>query len=277
MLERRGCLLPTRLMHGPTLLGILIAMLIVLIHSQSSQAAQDSYSGLESQYAIYPGWDGLSLEEGLLQLAFRTSNDSGLLLYAEGNEGHGVEALAVMLEQGKISVMVKRYFLDTRFGIHLSQTEQFSMSENLNDNKPHTLSLQRTSGQFTVSVVDRSVSGSSNFFSTSSSIGSMKIYIGGLPSNVMPPFATSGHFRGCLGDVQFVNNSIETSSLVSVLPLVQEGVVEGCSDPCANVSCGGGAAMCVALLPDDHFCGCSSASIIGGADCTEGKQCKHEI
>ena len=277
MLERRGCSLPTRLTHGPTILGILTATLTLLIHSQSSQAAQDrSYSGLES-YAIYPGWAGLSLEKGLLQLTFRTSNGSGLLLYAEGNDGH--EALAIMLEGGKISVMVKGYIekIFVNISIFLPETEQFYLSENLNNNKPHTLSLQQTPAHFTVSVLNKSVSESSSLLSAvSSSIGSRKIYIGGLPSNVIPLFPINGHFRGCLGDIQFVDNSTDTSSLVSVLPFEQQGVVKGCSDPCANISCGGGAGTCVALLPDRYFCDCSSTPF-GGANCKEGRQCKHEI
>ena len=275
MLERRGCLLPARLTHGPTLLGILTSTLMVLIYSQQFSQAQDTYSGMES-YAIYPGWAGLSLEEGLLQLTFRTSNESGLLLYAEGNDGHGIDALMVMLEGGNISVMIQQH-VEKRFGsmiIFLSETDQFYVGENLNDNRPHTLSLQRTPGQFTVSVLDRSVSESSRLLATSSSIGSMNISIGGLPDNFMPLFATSGHFRGCLGDVQFVNNSTNTSFLVSISPLQQQGVTEGCSDPCASILCGDGGGTCVALLPDRHFCDCSSTSF-GGANCSEGRQCMY--
>ena len=275
MMVGRGCSLPTKLTHASTILGILAATLMLLIHPQSCQAAQDSYSGQES-YAIYPGWAGLSLEKGLLQLTFETSTGSGLLLYAEGNDGQ--EALVVMLEGGKISVVVKGYMeILFKFGtIYVPllslETEQFYLSENLNDNKPHTLSLQRTPDQFTVSVLDRSASVTSSLLSSVklSSIGSKNIYIGGLPSNVTPPFATSGHFRGCLGEIQFVNNSTDTSSLVSVLPLEQQNVLEGCSDPCTNISCGDGAGSCVALLPDLYFCDCSSTSF-GGANCTEGK------
>ena len=218
------------------------------------------------------------MQEGLLHLTFRTSSGSGLLLYAEGNDGGGREALAVMLEGGKISVKVERYrriffpFLSMPIFFGWTTTQQFYVGEKLNDNEAHTLSLQRTPDQFTVSVLDRSLSESSSLLASSSTIGSMEIYVGGLPENVTSLFSTNGHFTGCLEDIQFVNNSSNTSSLVSVTPLVQRGIVDSCSDPCANVSCGPGSGTCVAVLPDRYFCDCSSTQM-GGADCTEGRQC----
>ena len=216
------------------------------------------------------------MQEGLLQLTFRTSSGNGLLLYAEGNDGGGREALAVMLEGGKISVKVERYGRRI-FGTlvvfeSITETQQFYVGEKLNDNEAHTLSLQRTPDQFTVSVLDRSLSESSSLLASSSTIGSMEIYVGGLTENVTSLFSTNGHFTGCLEDIQFVSNSSNTSSLVSVTPLVQRGIVDGCSDPCANVSCGPGSGTCVAVLPDRYFCDCSSTQM-GGADCTEGRQC----
>ena len=273
MLESRRCLLPTRLTHGPTLLGILTATLTLLTHSQPL-SAQQSYSGQES-YAIYPGWTGPDLQAGLLQLTFRTSIGRGLLLYAEGSVAMYTEALAVMLEGGRILVKVQRQQVQELFGMILpvaaTETQQIYISENLNDNMPHTLSLQQTPDQFTVSVLNRSASEISPLLSRSSNIGSMRVYIGGLPSDVTPLFSTSGHFRGCLEDIQYVNNSIDASSLVTVSPLEQQGIVDGCSDPCDNVLCGGGAGACVPILPDGHFCDCSSIPF-GGANCSEGRQ-----
>ena len=276
MLETRRCLLPARLTHGPTLLGILTATLTLLVHSQSL-SAQQSYSGQES-YAVYPGWTGPEMQAGLLQLTFRTSISRGLLLYAEGSVSMYTEALAVMLEGGRISVKVQRQQVRTLHGVTLpiasTETQQIYVSENLNDNMPHTLSLQQTPDQFTVSVLDRSASEFSRLLARSSNIGSMKVYIGGLPNDVTPLFSTSGHFRGCLGDIKYANNSANASSLVSVSPLKQQGIVEGCSDPCANVLCGGGAGTCVPILPDSHFCDCSSTQF-GGANCSEGRQCSY--
>ena len=277
MLETRRCLLSARPTHGPTLLGILTATLtLLLIHSHPLSAQLSQYPGQES-YAIYPGWTGPEMEEGLLQLTFRTSVSRGLLLYAEGTVGSTwTEALAVMLEEGRISVKIQRqqvriFSNGMAFPLEDTESEQISVSENLNDNMPHTLSLQQTADKFTVSVLDRSASESSRLLARSSNIGSMRIYIGGLPSDATPLFAISGHFRGCLGDIQYANNSANASSLVPVSPLTTQNIAEGCFDPCAGVSCGGGAGRCVPLLPDRYFCDCSSTQF-GGANCSEGKQ-----
>ena len=87
-------------------------------------------------------------------------------------------------------------------------------------------------------------------------------------------FSISGNFSGCLGDIQSSNDSTNASTLVSVSPLEQQGVVDGCSviiiDPCADVSCGGGGS-CVAVPPDSYFCDCSSTPF-AGANCTEGRK-----
>ena len=269
MLENSGCLLPARPTFGPTFLGILTATLTLLVHSQPL-CAQDSYFGQES-YSIYPGWSGPDMQEGLLQLTFRASIDRGLLLYAEGSISVWTEAMAVMLEEGRISVKIQRQEV-RRFGslilpLETTETEQIYAGENLNDNEPHTLSLQQTADQFIVSVLDRSAS---EFSRLLANIGSMRVHIGGLPGDVKPLFSTSGNFRGCLGDIQYAKNSANASTLSSVSPLEQQGIVEGCSDPCISVSCGGGAGRCVALLPDSSFCDCSS-SLLGGANCSEGR------
>ncbi len=278
MLENRRCLLPVRLTHGPTLLGILTATLTLLIQSQSLSAQETQYSGQES-YAIYPAWTGPERREGLLQMTFRTSTGRGLLLYAEGSVAQWTEALAVMLEGGRITVKVQRQQLRSFPGTTMqflseeTESEELYVSENLNDNMPHTLSLQQTRDQFTMSVLDRSSSESvSRLLSRMSNIGSMKIYIGGLPSDVTPLFAIdSGNFRGCLEDIQYSNNSANASSLVSVSALTQSGVMDGCLDPCINVSCGGGAGVCVALPPDNYFCDCSLTPF-GGTNCSEGRK-----
>ena len=273
MLKQLCCLLPVnRLTHGTTLLGILTATLMLLIHSSS---AQDTFSGMQESYAVYPGWRGLGMQEGLLQLTFTTSTASGLLVYAVGDQGMGPEALAVMLERGRVFVKVQRYqvrfFSGQPFLTEIIDVEQFYVSETLNDNTPHTLSLQRSPGQFMVSVLDRMSSESSSLLARSSNIGSTEVYIGGLPTNRTSLFPTSGSFIGCLEDIQYSNDSTNTSSLVDVTPLEQKGVMEGClsaADLCANVSCGAG--TCMAVLPESYYCDCSSTPL-GGASCDEGK------
>lgn len=282
MLESRRCLLPVRLTHGPTLLGILTATLVtLLIQSHPLNAQESQYSG-QGSYAIYPGWTGPEMENGLLRLTFRTEIGNGLLLYAEGTASLWTEALAVMLEGGRILMRVQRQELRPFSGTNILfpsmyiESEELLVSENLNDNMPHTLSLQQTPDNFTVSVLDRSASEVSRLLSRSSDIGSMKIYIGGLPMNQRDDhiqFSISGSFSGCLGDIQSSNDSTNASSLVSVSPLEQQGVVDGCFeviDPCVDVSCGGGGA-CVAVPPDNYFCDCSSTPF-AGANCTEGRK-----
>jgi hypothetical protein len=225
------------------------------------------------------------MREGLLQMTFRTSIGQGLLLYAEGSVVTGTEALAVMLEGGRILVKVLRRELrpfpgtTMLFPSEFPETNKLYVSENLNDNMPHTLSLQQTPDQFMVSVLDRSASELSRLLSRDpeSNIGSMKIYIGGLPSDVTPLFTIdSGSFIGCLGDVQYSNSSTNASSLVSVSPLTQQGVMDGCLDPCVNVSCGGGAGACVALPPNSYFCDCSSTPF-GGTNCSEGRKLNNNM
>ena len=218
------------------------------------------------------------MQEGLLQLTFRTQVGEGLLLYAEGTAAVvWVEALAVMLEGGRIVVRVQRQqveiFNGSPFTSESIETEELFVSENLNDNMTHTLSLQQTPDNFMVSVLDRSASEVSPLLSRSSNIGSMKIYIGGLPMNQRDDhiqFSISGNFSGCIEDVQSSNGSTNVSSLVSVSPLERQGVVDGCSefDPCVNVSCGGGGS-CVPLPPDNYYCDCTSTPF-AGPNCTEG-------
>ena len=261
MLKQPCCLLP----HGATLLSILVATSMLLIHSSS---AQDTFSGMQESYAVYPGWSELSAGRNLLELTFTTSSGSGPLVYAEGES---TEALAVMLDGGSICVNLERRKVRTLFDMTLptdeTQLEQFCISSELNDNRPHTISIQWSPGRFTVSVLDRMASKSSEVIGTSSEIGSTKVYIGSLPNDRTSLLATSGSFRGCLEDIKF---STSASSLVDVTPLEQEGVVEGClsaADLCANVSCGAG--TCVAVLPESYYCDCSSTPL-GGANCNEG-------
>ena len=266
MLENHRCLL-----------GILTATLVtLLIQSLPLNAQESQYSG-QGSYAVYPGWTGPEMQEGLLQLTFRTQVGDGLLLYAEGTVSVWAEALAVMLEGGRIVVRVQRQqvemFNGRPFPLESTETEESFVSENLNDNMTHTLSLQQTPDNFMVSVLDRSASGVSPLLSRSSNIGSMKIYIGGVPTNQRDDhiqFSISDSFSGCIVDVQSSNGSANASSLVSVSPIERQGVVDGCSDSCDNVSCGDGG-RCVALSPDSYFCDCSSTQF-RGANCSEGRK-----
>ena len=281
MLENRRCLLPVRLTHGPTLLGILTATLVtLLIQSLPLNAQESQYSG-QGSYAIYPAWTGPEMQEGLLQVTFRTPVGEGLLLYAEGTTSMWAEALAVMLEGGRIVVRVQRQQVMTVDGFgtfpteDLEPPEEFFVSENLNDNMTHTLSLQQTPNNFMVSVLDRSASGVSPLLSRMSNIGSMEIYIGGLPINQSDAhirFSISDSFSGCIVDVQSSNGSTNASSLVSVSPIERQGVVDGCPefDPCVGVSCGGGGS-CVPLPPNNYYCDCTSTPF-AGPNCTEGRK-----
>ena len=281
MLENRRCLLPVRLTHGPTLLGILTATLVtLLIQSLPLNAQESQYSG-QGSYAVYPGWTGPELQEGLLQVTFRTLVGEGLLLYAEGTVSVWAEALAVMLEGGRIVVRVQRQQVETfngrEFPLESTETEDLFVSENLNDNMTHTLSLQQTPNNFMVSVLDRSASVVSLLLSRMSNIGSMKIYIGGVPINqrddhINKISISNSSFSGCLVDVQSSNGSTNASSLVSVSYIEQQGVMDGCSesDPCVDVSCEGGGS-CVPIPPDRYYCDCTSTPF-AGRNCTEGRK-----
>ena len=251
-------------------LGILTVTMTLMVPTRGQQ----SFSGMES-YALYPGWNGLNVPESLLQITFRTSASDGLILYAEGLADDVLEALEIRLEGGRISMEVRRRVVVRQLGQFREygpQSQQLYLSENLNDNAPHTLSLRRTSGQATLSVVDKSESVDSDLLGMPGSpIGSTGIYIGGVPTNVSSSFNSAVlAFAGCLEDIQFANNSSTMESLVTIMPLQLVGVTDGCMDPCANVLCGEG--TCIPILPDRFFCDCSSTTM-GGASCNEGMFC----
>ena len=265
MLEH-GCLLRR---HGlglyPTsILRVSLMLLMMLVNTRG----QDSFSG-NGTYARYPGWSGLSGTDGLLLITFRTSHSVGLILYAEGlKDGDDQnEELEITLVGGQISVNVlQRRDAQPTFE---SVFEQFYLGQNLNDNKPHMLSIQQLDGTMSIRIVDQPDSEvNSTLLGTPSSIGSTELYFGGVPMSVDSQLsASSSPFIGCLDDVQFANTSTLPESLVSVMPLEQSGVVNGCVDPCTSVSCGQG--ECVAILPDQFHCDCSS-TLMGGANCNEG-------
>ena len=101
--------------------------------------------------------------------------------------------------------------------------------------------------------------------------GSGGVFIGGTPPNVITGNHTS--FMGCLEEVLFGSGNIstatvESSALQPLQPLQTRGVVRyGCPDPCSGVNCGAG--CCVARWPNNAFCDCSDAGLLGKF-CTEG-------
>ena len=270
MTTRRHCL-QHRHAFGLSPLGILTVTTTVLILARGQQ----SFSENES-YGVYPGWNGLTVSESLLQITFRTSASNGLILYAEGEADDMKEALEIRLEGGCIVVEVLRQVVDREFGslvLYESQSEKLHLSKNLNDNQAHTLSLQRSGGQVTINILDKSESVSSTLLVTpwrfdATPIGSTAIYIGGLPTSISSLFNTRTFaFMGCLDNIGFANNSSTPESLVNIVPMQSNGIVDGCMDPCNNTSCGD--VSCVPILPDRFFCDCSSTDM-GGDNCNEG-------
>ena len=266
------------LLHGHRSVSCSFSILIVtlpLLLLIDWTRGQESFSGIGS-YARYPGWNGLSVSESLLQITFRTSHSDGLIFYGEGRfEGDDEnEALEIKLSGGQISFNVRRRIemppLSPITGTtYETRSEQFYLSENLNDNRPHTLSLRQSAGTLSVSIIDDPDSEvNSTLLGPASPIGSMELFVGGLPVNMNSLLSTSiPSFVGCFDSVQFTNTSSTPDSLITVLPLEQVGVMEGCTDPCSAVSCGAG--TCVAILPSRYYCDCSSTSM-GGANCDEG-------
>ena len=226
---------------------------------------QVTFLGSCESYAQYPGLD---MSEGLLQLTFRTSHSNGLILYAEGSSPGGVEALEIRLDSGRMAAEVLRWEqvgTSHGFPFYERRKEIFYVSEHLNDNSAHTLSLQRSGGQLTMSILDKSAS---RLLGPLPSIGSTELFIGGLPESVTSRFGMTVYFTGCLDDIQIANSSSDPGSLVNATSLQQSGIMDGCADPCNNVSCGDG--NCVAMLPDRFFCDCTS-TLMGGARCNEGR------
>lgn len=272
MTTRRDCL-QHRHTFGLSRLGILTVTMTVLILARGQQ----SFSENES-YAVYPGWNGLTVSESLMQITFRTSASNGLILYAEGQVNNMEETLKIRLEGGHIVVEVQIIVREPlvsfpTFYNFLKQTEKLYLSENLNDNQAHTLSLRRSAGQVTINIVDKSESVISHLLAKSwrpedSPIGSTAIYIGGLPTSISSRFNTRiSAFIGCLDNIGFANTSSTPESLVNIMAQQRNGVVDGCTDPCRNTSCG--AVNCVPILPDRFFCDCSTTDM-GGANCNEG-------
>ena len=272
---RRDCLQHSRHTFGLSPFGILTVTTTVLILARGQQ----SFSGNES-YAVYPGWTGLTMPESLLQITFRTSASSGLILYAEGEAGSAdpsEEALEIRLEGGCVVVEVLRQVvvrvIHGVFPQYETQREKLHLSKNLNDNQAHTLSLRRSTEQVTINILDKSESVSStllvnSWWTDSSQIGSTAIYIGGLPMNISSRFDTRIFaFTGCLDNIGFANTSSTPESLVNITALQSNGVVDGCMDPCSNASCGD--VSCVPILPNRFFCDCSTTDM-GGANCNEG-------
>ena len=249
-----------------SVLSIVAVAMSLVVHCRG----QVSFSGLRS-YAKYPGWDGLSSSgDSLIRLVFRTSSN-GLLFYAEGQfEGDsGKEALEIRLEEGRVIIEVQRRVIVREFGgfvIRESRLEKLYLSENLNDNEPHTLSLRQSSLQLTIDI-DFSQSVSSTL--STSPIASEGLFIGGLPTDVYTQFNTlTDPFSGCLDNIQFTNSS-DPGSFGTPEVVEQVGVTDGCPDPCINVtSCGAG--ECITVLPGRFFCDCST-TMMGGAYCNEGR------
>lgn len=206
-------------------------------------------------FMLYPPW--IPSTVGLLTFSFRTSESDGLLIY-----------------YADISITNGEYFrvklLNGALRIDLLNDGQV-IGEHLNDNFLHTVSISHTKNvQFdvtldsldTVTIEYKPI----NIPTDVSEPLYTGVFFGGVPE--MPQLATRSvlddpHFIGCLEDIRYSN----TSSLMYNAPIIENGVEEGCEDPCVGKSCGSG--VCVPRWPAG-YCDCQGTGMLGDR-CTEGK------
>lgn len=224
---------------------------LLLLHSVRDVCGNNYTFTHPDSYAEYR-W--VNVQDGQAEFTFRTSQADALLFY-QGNGNEAGDYLVLWLEGGRLKArcQVGGSVFETMFG------------DRVNDLGLHKLFILHTSNQFEFYLQDIYMR------SLSYEVGLLyqarfRVYIGGLPSSLIPAYRPARRMRsfaGCLGDVMFADHS--TNYLGSRSPVSKNHVVDGCSDGCesAAADCNGGTCVRSWATPRGYFCDCSFVSGVG--------------
>ena len=251
----------TRTRSARCLLLLLVALPGLSALPLSQDAAARRLLGRGS-LAEFPQW--LTLGQGLARLTFRTSESNGFLFYMDGS-GLTEHYMFIRLQGGRVAVDI---------GLDNSETLQGEFGSELGDNATHTITILHEFMLFDFELdgsIALSISANSAHLDTRS-----HVFFGGLPEGYsphLPAAASEASFAGCLEAAQFANGSLQFVDIFTLSPIRENGVVLGCSDPCAGVNCGTGVCVPRWIGGDDmrgvSFCDCNGTGL-AGSNCASG-------